>query len=475
MQNIPNTFVIGFSKECSFPETIVKLEKDNVIKVADWVTTKGFGTIDLMDFYHGRYFNQHEITHQIPSELRDQIDQYLFEFCYINSRTFISHSYTNQVHTNIYHEVHEFNKFAQVIYDIFIAKKIELVLFQEIPHDGAEIILYRLAKIMGIKTIIMANFTHFWGRSFAFYSLEDFGNFAEIPDLSNDADTVKIDYQDFKGKIFYMNNIGGYLAKVSFLEKRFKELRNKFLIRTLSGPLFSKKKLDKTLFSLTTTLLQYFGAKEYQKNIESALCNDVDLSKKYIYFALHLDPEIPTIPALAGKYYDQMRALENLSSAIPDGMLIYVKENPKQTDIMRSKSFFDRLRKLKNVKLVNRNTYELIDNSQFVATISGTVGWEAMTGGKNVLIFGKSWYQNFPGAFRFDEKFNIEEIINYKIDRGEFEKAVKNLINKSGHGMVYFDFNNQNSKTKITDIYPKYNKDGNIDALCASLKKLIEN
>ena len=98
-----------------------------------------------------------------------------------------------------------------------------------------------------------------------------------------------------------------------------------------------------------------------------------------------------------------------------------------------------------------------------------------MTGGKNVLIFGKSWYQNFPGAFRFDEKFNIEEIINYKIDRGEFEKAVKNLINKSGHGMVYFDFNNQNSKTKITDIYPKYNKDGNIDALCASLKKLIEN
>lgn len=474
MQNIPNTFVIGFSKECSFPEAITKLEKANVIKVADWVTTKGFGTIDLMDFYHGRYFNQHEIKHQIPSELRDQIAQYLFEFCYINSRTHLSHSYTNNVHSNIYQEVNEFNKFAQVIYDIFIAKKIELVIFQELPHDGAEIILYRMAKIMGLKTVIMTNFTHFWGRSFAFYSMEDFGNFAEIPDLSDDADTVKIDYQDFKGKIYYMNNIGGYSAKISFLRKRFKDLRTKLLVKTLAGPLVSEKKLDKTLFSLTTTLLQYLSTKEYQKNIESIICNEVDLGKKYIYFALHLDPEISTVPPLAGIYCDQLAALEKLSSLIPNDMLIYVKENPKQTDIVRSQSFFDRLRKLKNVKLVNRNTYELIDNSQFVATISGTVGWEAVTGGKNVLLFGKSWYQNFPGVFRFEEKLNVEEIVNYKIDREEFEKEVRKLINKSGHGMVYFDFSNPNSKTKITDIYPKYSKDGNIDAICSSLKKLIE-
>ncbi len=472
MNKLLNTFIIGFSKECSFPEAITELEKDNIIKICNWVTTNGYGNIDLMDFYHGRYFKNHEIKHQIPSELHNQLLQYLFEFCYINSRTHLSHSYTEGVGSNIYHEVNEFHKFAKVIYDIFITSKIDLVLFQEIPHDGAEIVLYRLAKLMGIKTIILTNFTHFWGRSFAFYSLEDFGDFNEIPNLSDDADQIKIDYQDFKGKIFYMKNVSGYQSKLNFLNKKLRELRNKFLIKSFTKPFVSEVKFNRALSRLVGAGLQYINIKNYKNNFESLLCADVDLKQKYIYFALHLDPEIPTVPPLAGIYHDQLLALERLSNSVPNNVLIYVKENPKQTDIVRSDSFFDRLKKLKNVRLVDRNTYELIDNSCFVATIAGTVGWEALTGGKNVLLFGKTWYQKFPGVFKFSDNIDVEKISNYKIDQNEFEQAVRKLINKSTHGMTYFEFNNRNL-TKITDIYPQYTRESNNEYLSSAIKKLI--
>ena len=72
---------------------------------------------------------------------------------------------------------------------------------------------------MGIKTIIMANFTHFWGRIFAFYSLEDFGEFNEIPDLSNDAEEVTVDYDDFKKKMYYMKYVKNHNSKLDILKK----------------------------------------------------------------------------------------------------------------------------------------------------------------------------------------------------------------------------------------------------------------
>lgn len=470
-----NTFVIGFSEECSFPETIEKLSADGIINISEWVTTNKRGTIDLFDFYHGKTFTTHKITHHIPHDLYEKISQFLFEFCYINSRSSISHTHINKVHSNIYSDVQEFNKFVYLIYDIFVSKKIELVFFQEIPHDGAEIALYRLAKIMGIKTIIVANFTHFWGRIFAFYSLEDFGQFAEIPDLSDDADAVSVDYDDFKKKMYYMKHVANHNAKLGVLKKVISKIRKRYLAKLFFSPFISQKKFNKTEFALATAIIQRQKTLEYEKNYQEITEEKADLTKKYVYFALHLDPEIPTTPALAGVYSDQLIAVERLRNILPDDITIYIKENPKQTDILRSDGFFDRLKKIKNLKAVNQNTYELINNSCFVATIAGTVGWEAITAGKNVIVFGRAWYQTFPGAFKFSENLDLNEVMNHKIERSELQKAVKEILRKSGIGMVYFPFSNPNFKTDIKEIYPSYDRMKNISDLSLSIKKLIEH
>ncbi len=468
-----NSFIIGFSQECSFPEIIEKLARINIIKISEWVTTQNRGTIDLFDFYFGRTFNQRPIKNKTPNAIYDAVSEYMLEFCNINSRNNLSHKYINATPSTVLDDMHEFKKFVYLIYDIFIEKKVELVIFQEIPHDGAEAVLYRMAQVMKINTIVLANFTHFWGRTFLFYSLDDFGDFKYTPILSENINETKLDYHEFKSKMFYMKAPGGYLDKISLLNKLTKKLGKKLFLKTFLTSFLSKKKLTALKYKFATSIIQQRSSLEYKDNIENLLEKNVDLTTNYVYFALHLDPEVPTVPLLAGIYSDQVLAIERLSAILPKDMWIYVKDNPKQTDIFRPKAFFDRLHKLQNVKLVNENTYDLINNSRFVATVAGTAGWEAITGGKNVLMFGKSWYQNFPGAFKFNDKTNIDEILNYKIDKSKIDKPLRELFAKSCEGMIYFAFDIP--KYSITETYPEYNRENNINFLCEAMTKMIRN
>src|SRR5690606_14178885 len=103
----------------------------------------------------------------------------------------------------------------------------------------------------------------------------------------------------------------------------------------------------------------------------------------------------------------------------------------------RGNYFFKRLSQLKNVVLVSTDvdTYQLIKNSVFVATITGTVGWEAITGGKNVLVFGWGvWYKTFPGVFSFNDGFDFFKVASNRIDAQELEEKVNELLEKTGKG-----------------------------------------
>ena len=421
-----NSFIIGFSEECSFPEIIEKLVENKTITIGEWVTTNSRGTIDLFDFYLGRTFNNHDLPYSVPDAILEEVKKYIFEFSYVNSRSFLSHKYISATRSDICQETHEFHKFVNLIFNIFIKKQISLVLFQEIPHDGAEVILYRLAKVMKINTIILANLPHFWGRTILCYSLDDFGKFDQTPALSDVADDFKFNQKKFQSKMFYMKHVEGYVEKNKLLEDVVKKLESKLFFKTLLKPFLSKEKFLKLQLKFANAILQRDKIAEYKNNIESIIDNNPDLTKKYIYFALHLDPEVPTMEVLAERYYDQVFALEKLSQIVPKDVMIYAKDNPKQTDLFRPAQFFDRIKKLKNVKMVNANTNKLIENSCCIATIAGTVGWEAITSGKSMISFGKPWYRGFPGVFPFDEILDINEVINYKPNINDIKNPYKN-------------------------------------------------
>ena len=61
------------------------------------------------------------------------------------------------------------------------------------------------------------------------------------------------------------------------------------------------------------------------------------------------------------------------------------------------------------------DTYSLMRNAKAVATVTGTVGWEALMHRIPVIIFGMIWYEKMPGVMRVTDSasaMNIMDFIN---------------------------------------------------------------
>ncbi len=142
-----------------------------------------------------------------------------------------------------------------------------------------------------------------------------------------------------------------------------------------------------------------------------------DLSQKYIYVALHYQPEATTMP-VAGIFANQLLIVQMLAYCVPDDVLIYVKEHPNQDAFYRSIKFYQEMLAIPNVRLITRkyNTFELTKNALAVATATGTVGWEALFKGKPVLMFGHYVYQYAPGVLQISTIEDCQSAIRKIID-----------------------------------------------------------
>ncbi len=131
-----------------------------------------------------------------------------------------------------------------------------------------------------------------------------------------------------------------------------------------------------------------------------------DLTQPYVYVPLHLQPERSTNP-IGGVFDDQYVMVGMIAAALPDGWRVYVKEHPSQfapqfvSERGRWSSLYETLAAIPKVSLVPLRTgsFDLIDNSRAVATITGTSSWEALVRGIPTLVFGEAWYKGCPGSY----------------------------------------------------------------------------
>ena len=130
-----------------------------------------------------------------------------------------------------------------------------------------------------------------------------------------------------------------------------------------------------------------------------------DLSRRFIYLPLHMQPECNTCP-LAGAYVNQELMVQMLGALVPDDVMIYVKEHPSQElrhpdGMCRSMEFYRDLLSVRNVCFIppSFSTYTLIGHALAVATASGTAGFEALFRGKSALVFGHRFHREAPGVF----------------------------------------------------------------------------
>lgn len=109
----------------------------------------------------------------------------------------------------------------------------------------------------------------------------------------------------------------------------------------------------------------------------------------YVYMPLHLIPE-STTATLSPMYINELTLIEAVSKSLPAGWWLYVKEHQSMLG-ERGLEFYERVKKLPNVRLVQINYYKdpkpWITNSKGVVTISGTTAYEAALLHKSSIVF----------------------------------------------------------------------------------------
>lgn len=460
-----NIIIWGFDSE-SAVLAINTLKEKKIIDIKAWIGEAPECTHDIIDLIVGD-FKKEPFYGCGQNIYNDIFYDSIYQFMDMMSR----HSF--YIEKSFHDNLNIFNIIHNLFSTLLIKNKVDVVIFSNLPHEGPDLVLYEIARKLDIRTIMLYQ-TIFPNKFFYMFDTDDFGKFSEIEAIHEKSD-LKIENK-FEKDLFYMTDTkkkydifslqrsSGSLF-VSLLANIFNRknyhLLKEFLRRNSTNNMRKNapasdrnqtgyeikdagksiplvKDLSRRFRSYSKRFLQrYSNHKESRKKFLRILTRQIDLNKNFVYFPLHLQPELTT-SALGGLYSDQLLAIERLSTLIPEDWYIYVKENPKQTELMRGRWFFERLRLIKQVKVVSPdfNTYLLIKSCIFIATITGTAGWEGISGGKNALVFGNPWYKFLPGVFSYNNNLKLEDIINYRIKHSELEYELNLLLRKTGDGVI---------------------------------------
>jgi hypothetical protein len=337
-----------------------------------------------------------------------------------------------------------------------IELKVDFVIFGVVPHQVFDYALYLLCRFHNINCVCLGN-TQFMGRFLMIKNISSIDvkiqeDYKKILASGKDAALLK---SELSGDITsYYNRI-----QQDYSEAKPEWERNHLIESKKSDGIFSLAK--KFFIELNNNRTRYFGEdgflhiiKQKKKTTEeskisifqysihklktnrfkrklkdyyNSLTIQPDYTVKYVFFALHYQPEMTTNPS-GDIFVDQRLCVEVLLKQIPSDYLIYVKEHQAQFyshlegNTSRAKYYYDDLLSNSRVRLLplDSDPLKLVKNAQAVATIMGTVGWEAMAIGIPVIAFGLSWYEKYDGVLKITNEetaSKIEEFIaNFKFD-----------------------------------------------------------
>ena len=323
----------------------------------------------------------------------------------------------------------------------------EMILFGKTPESGIDYCLYLIAKYLNITTIFTKG-----------------GAFPHSRVISTDIDSPILDkYWRTSNAIVPICNLKNPGKEISSITlKRIREIQNS---EKNSIPDYMRnqgvyaKNQDNRLIQFNpkypyTKLFRHYFKKGsgmyYKKQLLkkneriSTPLDEINFSKRTYYFPLHYQPELTSMP-LGKEFVNQLKIIKLISQYLSSDEQLLVKDHPstfatitKTNSNFRTKSFYDWIQKIPNVKLVSVyvSSNYLMDKSRGLVTITGTAGMEAMIRNKTVLSFGNASYLNGPGIFRINTENDISkalEMIPVSYDYREVEKFMMALDGTANH------------------------------------------
>lgn len=415
---------------------------------------------------------QLDLSECIP--LEDEVFEYMYPYVIeiLNQQRRFEQRYDFQISSAW--ESH-YNIFMRNLFfwnDMLERKQITHVFFPVIPHEGYGSIIYYLCKMKKIP-VIMAYSSLIPGRD---YVLTDY--MCSEDEIREEFEKLKIQYRDatveeieleentkeefekwasldpVQMKPLYMK--GDTLRQT--LRARYGETNLIRVWRGILGKEYEKHgiglgflgasilKIPKLLSVIPATYKQWLYAKPYWKETKkvNAFYNKVSEmpkpGEKYIYFALHYQPESTSNPLGGRAYTDQIFPLLILCRSVPKDIRVYVKAHPAQVAFFSGISYYEDILRMPQVRLIKRecSTYDLIKNAFAVASLTGTACWESQFYGVPAILFGYSYKNASPLAYHVRTVKECKEAIRDISEHGKKTtlKELK-LYTKAAHNLSF--------------------------------------
>lgn len=412
--------------------------------------------LDFTDCLHARY----DLLKCAPigADLLDQLS-----FCEVTYLKMIGRlDYRNEMS----YEERKSHYLRQVTFwnDFLEKRKPTHAVFFNFPHEMYDYVIYNLCKIKGIRTLIFDDFSILPDTLFLIESIEESCPqialwYDRLKAAGSDPILTKLKsyYADFNGK---KENETPEAIQDLLKDKKNKEMwsgKMKYLFSRLPDIYKNPLMLFDRNFGARWKPSMVMQERRLFKVYDRLAVSQPDLECKYIYLALHYQPENSSCP-MGGAFVEQHLIADIIAKNLPKGFLLYVKEHPLQKKHGRSVTLYERIAALPNTFLIDRkvSSFALTENSQAVATITGTAGWEGFLKGKPVLKFGHSFYQFAPGVFKIRTVKEAQEALQkisqgVKIAETEKKRYLEALEKTSIDGWV-LDF----IKKPMTSLKPEY-------------------
>jgi len=346
---------------------------------------------------------------------------------------------------NIYHQ------YVSNWLGILDSLKPDVLIYSGTPHEGFDFVGYFLARYFGVHTVI-AERTLIEDRFFLIENIYKYPKYcSELNGGFDEGSGNKFlfDYKKEQNELACKENKSvkerPYLKKIvrlvlgvfqpfEFLKKVQALLDRPF--DSVFGLIKQQPRLYQQLIYYNKELIKSRGLEEYYIK----QCGRVDLNDKYVFFPLNMQPERTTNP-LGGAYFWNLEyVLDVLLTSLPNGWKIYIKEHPRQFSrallkfsLARNIEFYEKMSSDPRVFFINpkRDSYDLMSHSKCVAVVSGTLGWEAISNGKPIALFGYPWYRECPGVFHVS---SIDKLKQYLIgiDKGSVSIDLEKISLYSG-------------------------------------------
>ncbi len=365
-------------------------------------------------------------------------------------------------------------------------KNIDAVFSLDIPHVPSSFALYLVTKFLKIPFIyidsaLVYNKLQYLGCSFKHRML-----LAENEQLT--AKEFLTAHYDFYTE--YNSADQGVVSKyVTYLESRVERLWWSMLVQDINSSLpisiksifngniklrglyttelgwkISRRRWDDPRSGFLRPFLFFAKLQERIKILFSKiryrrLCTNHKKLNSYILFAATTEPECATLPtALGGRSI--AIALRRIVEALPDGCTVLYKGHPGQfeqqvlfTTEWKSKYYYEDLQKIGKIIFVRDDipTKDLIEGSIGVATINGTIGLEALMGGRRCITFAPQWYDDFDGLHCVKSGSDISDAVKLMLDKVS-PNPQPNQIKFSKH---FVDMDGYNNATYTKEDFEK--------------------